>query len=182
MPTQHGLPGTRFGLSACGAPRRLVCMDFARIAPDVKLGKDVVLHAFVNLYGCTIGDETKVGTFVEIQKGAAVGRRCKISSHTFICTGVTIEDEVFVGHNVSFINDKYPRATNPDGSLQTEKDWLVVPTLVKRRASIGSGCTIVCGVTIGEGAVIGAGSVVNRDVPPGARVAGVPARPVREVD
>ncbi|MCK6472598.1 MAG: N-acetyltransferase [Planctomycetes bacterium] len=155
-------------------------MDFARIAPDVKLGKDVIIHGFVNLYGCTIGDETKVGTFVEIQKGAAVGKRCKISSHTFICTGVTIEDEVFVGHNVSFINDKYPRATNPDGSLQTEKDWKVVPTVVKRRASIGSGCTIVCGVTIGEGAVIGAGSVVNRDVPPGARVAGVPARPIED--
>lgn len=155
-------------------------MDYTRIAPDVKLGKDVVIHAFVNLYGCSIGDETKVGTFVEIQKGAAVGKRCKISSHTFICTGVTIEDEVFVGHNVSFINDKYPRATNPDGSLQTEKDWKVVPTLVKRRASIGSGCTIVCGVTIGEGAVIGAGSVVNRDVPPGARVAGVPARPIED--
>ncbi|MCC7196487.1 MAG: N-acetyltransferase [Gemmatimonadaceae bacterium] len=155
-------------------------MDYTRIAPDVKLGKDVVIHAFVNLYGCSIGDETKVGTFVEIQKGAAVGKRCKISSHTFICTGVTIEDEVFVGHNVSFINDKYPRATNPDGSLQTEKDWKVVPTLVKRRASIGSGCTIVCGVTIGEGAVVGAGSVVNRDVPPGARVAGVPARPIED--
>lgn len=155
-------------------------MDYTRIAPDVKLGKDVVIHAFVNLYGCSIGDETKIGTFVEIQKGAAVGKRCKVSSHTFICTGVTIEDEVFVGHNVSFINDKYPRATNPDGSLQTEKDWKVVPTLVKRRASIGSGCTIVCGVTIGEGAVVGAGSVVNRDVPPGARVAGVPARPIED--
>lgn len=155
-------------------------MDYTRIAPDVKLGKDVVIHAFVNLYGCSIGDETKVGTFVEIQKGVAVGKRCKISSHTFICTGVTIEDEVFVGHNVSFINDKYPRATNADGSLQTEKDWKVVPTVVKRRASIGSGCTIVCGVTIGEGAVVGAGSVVNRDVPPGARVAGVPARPIED--
>jgi acetyltransferase-like isoleucine patch superfamily enzyme len=152
------------------------------IAPDVRLGKDVRVFAFVNLYGCEIGDDTKIGTFVEVQKGAKIGRRCKISSHTFVCEGVTIEDEVFVGHNVSFINDPYPRATNPDGSVQTAKDWTVVPTLVRRGASIGTGSTILCGVTIGEGAVVGAGSVVTRDVPPRTVVAGVPARPLRTLD
>ena len=149
-----------------------------RIAPDVKLGKDVRLFAFVNLYGCEIGDETRIGTFVEIQKGARIGRRVKVSSHTFICEGVTIEDEVFIGHGVMFINDKYPRATTEDGTLQTDSDWSLVTTTVGRRASIGSNATILCGVTIGAGATVGAGAVVTRDVAPGAVVAGVPARPV----
>jgi acetyltransferase-like isoleucine patch superfamily enzyme len=150
-----------------------------RIAPDVKLGQDVKLYAFVNLYGCEIGDESKIGTFVEIQKGARIGRRVKVSSHTFICEGVTIEDEVFIGHGVMFINDKYPRATTADGRLQAEADWNVVPTCVKRGASIGSNATILCGVTIGEGAIIGAGAVVTRDVPPHTVVAGVPARIIK---
>lgn len=150
-----------------------------RIAPDVKLGKDVKVYAFVNLYGCEIGDESKIGTFVEIQKGVKIGRRVKVSSHTFICEGVTVEDECFVGHGVMFINDRYPRAANPDGSLQTEADWAVVPTVIKRGASIGSNATILCGVTIGERAIVGAGAVVTRDVPPGAVVAGVPARVIR---
>jgi UDP-2-acetamido-3-amino-2,3-dideoxy-glucuronate N-acetyltransferase len=147
-----------------------------QIAPDVKLGQGVRVFGFVNLYGCEIGDESKIGTFVEIQKGAKIGRRCKISSHTFICEGVTIEDEVFVGHNVTFTNDRFPRAANPDGSLQTDADWKCVPTLVQRGASIGSGATILCGVTIGAGAVIGAGSVVTKDVAAGMTVAGNPAR------
>jgi UDP-2-acetamido-3-amino-2,3-dideoxy-glucuronate N-acetyltransferase len=150
-----------------------------RIAPDVKLGRDVKIYAFVNLYGCEIGDESKIGTFVEIQKGVRIGRRVKISSHTFICEGVTIEDEVFVGHGVMFINDKYPRAANADGTLQTEVDWSVTPTLVKHGASIGSNATILCGVTIGERAMVGAGSVVTRDVLPDTIVAGVPARLMR---
>ncbi len=150
--------------------------DFARIAPDVRLGENVAVHAFVNLYGCSIGDDTRIGTFVEIQKNATVGRRCKISSHTFICEGVTIEDECFIGHGVIFINDRYPRAVTDEGLPQGERDWRVVPTRVCRRASIGSGAVILCGVTIGEGAVIGAGAVVTRDVPAGAVVAGVPAR------
>ena len=150
--------------------------DLVRIAPDVKLGQDVRVYAFVNLYGCEIGDESKIGTFVEIQKGAKVGRRVKVSSHTFVCEGVTIEDEVFIGHGVVFINDKYPRATTADGELQTEADWVCIPALVKRGASIGSNATIMCGVTIGERAIIGAGSVVTHDVPDGAVVAGVPAR------
>lgn len=154
--------------------------EFARIAPDVKLGKDVRIYAFVNLYGCEIGDESRIGTFVEIQKGAHIGKRVKVSSHTFICEGVTIEDEAFVGHGVMFINDKYPRATNEDGSSQTEADWVCTPTVIKKRASIGSNATILCGVTIGEGALVGAGSVVTHDVPPGATVAGNPARPVRQ--
>jgi len=149
---------------------------FQQIAPDVKLGRNVRLYSFVNLYGCTIGDDTRIGTFVEIQKNATVGQRCKISSHSFICEGVTIEDEVFVGHGVTFINDRFPRATNPDGQPQTEADWTCTPTLVKRGASIGSGSTILCGVTIGERAIIGAGSVVTRDVPPDTTVAGNPAR------
>lgn len=149
------------------------------IAPDVKLGERVKIYAFTNLYGCEIGDDVKVGTFVEIQKGARVGNRCKISSHSFLCEGVTLEEEVFVGHGVVFINDRFPRATTLDGKLQTEADWSCVPTLVKRRASIGSGATILCGITIGEGATIGAGSVVTKDVPPGAVVAGNPARPLR---
>ena len=153
--------------------------EFARIAPDVKLGKDVKIYAFVNLYGCEIDDDSKIGTFVEIQKGAHIGKRCKISSHTFICEGVTIEDECFIGHGVMFINDKYPRSTTGAGALQTEADWVCTPTLIKKGASIGSNATILCGVTIGEGAMVGAGSVVTRDVPAGAIVAGVPARPVR---
>jgi UDP-2-acetamido-3-amino-2,3-dideoxy-glucuronate N-acetyltransferase len=154
---------------------------FQLIAPNVKLGRDVRIFGFVNLYGCEIGDESKIGTFVEIQKGASIGRRCKISSHTFICEGVTLEDEVFVGHNVTFTNDLYPRATTLAGGLQTEADWQCAPTLVKRRASIGSGATLLCGITVGEGAVIGAGSVVTKDVPAGAIVAGNPARFIRWV-
>lgn len=153
-----------------------------RIAPDVRLGRDVAIHAFVNLYGCEIGDETRIGTFVEIQKGAKIGRRCKISSHTFICEGVTIEDGVFVGHNVTFINDRFPRATAQGGGLQTEADWKVVETTVKRGASIGSSATILCGVTIGERAIVGAGSVVTKDVPDATIVAGNPARALRKVE
>src|SRR5256884_1017972 len=141
-----------------------------RIAPDVKLGRDVRIYAFVNLYGCEIGDETSIGTFVEIQKGAKIGARCKIQSHTFICEGVTIEDEVFVGHNVSFINDLYPRATADGGRVQTERDWTVIPTLVKRGAAIGTGSVLLGGITVGERAVVGAGSVVTRDVPAGGGV------------
>jgi acetyltransferase-like isoleucine patch superfamily enzyme len=150
-----------------------------QIAPSVKLGEGVKVFGFVNLYGCEIGDESKIGTFVEIQKGAKIGRRCKISSHTFICEGVTIEDEVFIGHGVMFTNDLFPRATNPDGSLQTDKDWTCLPTLVKKGAAIGSGATLLCGITIGERAVIGAGSVVTKDVPAGATVVGNPARVVQ---
>src|SRR5437016_7515371 len=150
--------------------------QFCVIAPDVKLGREVVIHHFVNLYGCEIGDGTRIGSFVEIQKGARVGSNCKVSSHTFICEGVTIEDEVFIGHGVTFINDKYPRATGADGGLQTDEDWKVVPIVVKRGASIGSGATILCGVIIGERAVVGAGAVVIRDVPAMATVAGNPAR------
>jgi acetyltransferase-like isoleucine patch superfamily enzyme len=147
-----------------------------RIAPDVKLGKGVRIYDFTNLYGCEIGDDVKIGTFVEIQKGAKIGHRCKISSHTFVCEGVTIEDEVFIGHNVTFINDRYPRATTSGGALQTEADWSCESTVVKRGASIGSGAVLLCGVTVGENAIVGAGSVVTRDVPPGAVVAGNPAR------
>ena len=147
-----------------------------RIAPNVKLGKGVRIYDFVNLYGCEIDDNCKIGTFVEIQKGVKVGKNVKVSTHTFICEGVTIEDDVFVGHNVSFINDKYPRSTNEGGTMQTEADWKVVPTLVKRGASIGTSSTILCGVTIGERAIVGAGSVVTKDVPPDVIVAGVPAR------
>ena len=150
--------------------------QFCVIAPDVKLGRDVTIYNFVNLYGCEIGDGSKIGSFVEIQKGARVGRNCKISSHTFICEGVTIEDEVFIGHGVIFVNDKYPRATGPGGALQSDADWEVVPTVVKRGASIGSGVTILCGVTIGECALIGAGAVVIADVSANATVAGNPAR------
>src|SRR5258708_1041037 len=150
--------------------------QFCVIAPDVKLGQDVIIYNFVNLYGCEIGDGTKIGSFVEIQKGALVGRNCKVSSHTFICEGVTIADEVFIGHGVIFINDKYPRATAADGSLQSEADWSVVETIVGRGASIGSGATILCGVTIGEYAVVGAGAVVTKDVPAGVTVVGNPAR------
>jgi acetyltransferase-like isoleucine patch superfamily enzyme len=155
--------------------------DFRCIAPDVKLGENVKLAQFVNLYGCEIGDETKLGTFVEVQKNAKIGRRCKISSHTFVCEGVTIEDNVFIGHGVAFINDIYPRATAAGGALQTEADWKVVPTLVKQGASIGSGATILAKVTIGENAIVGAGSVVTRDVPANTIVAGNPARVLRKV-
>lgn len=150
-----------------------------RIAPDVKLGRDVRVHAFVNLYGCEIGDETSIGTFVEIQKGAKIGARCKIQSHSFICEGVTIEDEVFVGHNVNFMNDRFPRATNPDGSRKAESDWTLEPTLVKRRAAVGTGAVILPGLTIGVEAIVGAGAVVTEDVPDGATVVGNPARLLR---
>lgn len=152
-----------------------------QIALDVRLGQGVRIFGFVNLYGCEIGDESKIGTFVEIQKGSRIGRRCKVSSHTFICEGVTLEDEVFVGHGVMFTNDKYPRATTESGGLQTEADWQCLPTLVQRRASIGSGATILCGVTIGEGAVVGAGAVVTKDVPPATVVVGNPARILRKL-
>lgn len=155
--------------------------EFSSISPDVKLGQGVKLSKFINLYGCQIGDETKIGAFVEIQKNSSVGRRCKISSHTFVCEGVTIEDNVFIGHGVMFINDSYPRATTPDGGLQTEKDWHVETTTVKRGASIGSGATILSKVVIGENAIVGAGSVVTRDVPPNTIVAGNPARVFRPV-
>ncbi len=154
----------------------MVAGEFVRIAPDVRLGRNVKIYAFANLYGCEIGDESKIGTFVEIQKGVKVGRRVKISSHTFICEGVTIEDNVFIGHGVTFINDKYPRATTPEGELQSDADWSCISTLVERGASIGSNATILCGVTIGEEAIVGAGSVVTHDVPPGMIVAGNPAR------
>jgi acetyltransferase-like isoleucine patch superfamily enzyme len=155
--------------------------QYVCIAADVKLGRDVRLSTFINLYGCEVGDETKIGAFVEIQKNASVGKRCKISSHTFICEGVLIEDNVFIGHGVTFINDSYPRATTPDGNLQTETDWKVVRTLIRRGASIGSGSTILCNVTVGENAIIGAGSVVTKDVPPNGIVAGNPARFLRYV-
>jgi acetyltransferase-like isoleucine patch superfamily enzyme len=151
------------------------------IANDVKLGRDVKLSRFINLYGCEIGDETKVGAFVEVQKNASIGKCCKISSHTFICEGVTIEDNVFIGHNVAFINDSYPRAT-ADGRLQTEADWRVEKTLVKQGASVGSGCTILANITIGENALVGAGSVVTKDVPANAIVAGNPARVLRYIE
>ena len=153
-----------------------------RVAPDVILGEGVRIYAFVNLYGCDIGDECKIGTFVEIQKGVSIGQRVKISSHSFICEGVTIADEVFIGHGVMFINDKYPRATNRDGSPQNENDWELITTLVEKRASIGSNATIMGGVTIGEGAIVGAGSVVTKDVPPNTIVAGNPAKILREID
>lgn len=155
---------------------------FLSIAPSVTLGNDVKLSNFINLYGCEIGDETKIGAFVEIQKNATVGKRCKISSHTFICEGVTIEDNVFVGHSVTFVNDTYPRATTSDGSIQTEKDWKVERTVVRKGASIGSGSTILANLTIGENAIVGAGSVVTRDVPANSIVVGNPARLRRYVD
>ena len=156
--------------------------QYLAIADDVKLGENVKLARFINLYGCTIGDNTKIGTFVEVQKNATIGKSCKISSHTFICEGVTIEDNVFIGHGVTFINDTYPRATNPDGGLQTEADWKVEPILVKKGASIGSGATILSNVTIGENAIIGAGSVVTKDVQPNTIVAGNPAKFIRSID
>lgn len=149
---------------------------------DVKLGKDVKIFDFVNLYGCSIDDNSKIGTFVEIQKNASIGKNCKISSHTFICEGVHIEDNVFVGHNVTFINDKHPRSANPDGTMQTEADWKVVETIVKKGASIGSSATILCGITIGEMAIIGAGAVVTKDVPANTIVAGVPAKVIKKIE
>ena len=157
-------------------------MTYLSIADDVKLGANVKLAKFINLYGCTIGDNTKIGTFVEVQKNAVIGRNCKIQSHTFICEGVIIEDDVFVGHGVTFINDKYPRATNGNGGLQNESDWKVVPTIVKKGASIGSGSTILCSVTVGEKAIIGSGSVVTKDVPPSTIVAGNPASVLRSIN
>ena len=155
--------------------------EFCSIAPDVKLGQGVKLSKFINLYGCQIGDETKIGAFVEIQKNATVGRRCKISSHTFVCEGVSIEDNVFIGHGVTFINDSYPRATTSEGQLQTEQDWRVETTVVKRGASIGSGSTILSNLVIGENAIVGAGSVVTHDVSPNTIVAGNPAKVLRSI-
>jgi acetyltransferase-like isoleucine patch superfamily enzyme len=154
---------------------------YQRIAPDVKLGKNVQIYGFVNLYGCEIDDGSKIGSFVEIQKKSKIGKNVKVSSHTFICEGVTIEDNVFIGHNVSFINDKYPHSTNSDGGMQSENDWQVIPTLVKSGASIGTSATILCGVTIGENAIVGAGSVVTKDVKPHTIVAGVPAKVMRKL-
>ncbi len=156
-------------------------VEMNRIANDVQLGDNVGIHAFVNLYGCRIGDSTRIGTFVEVQKGASIGKHCKISSHTFICEGVIIEDNVFIGHNVTFINDRYPRAVNSDGALQTESDWQCVGTTVRGGASIGSGAILLCGITVGENAIIGAGSVVTRDVPPNTIVAGNPAQILRKI-
>jgi acetyltransferase-like isoleucine patch superfamily enzyme len=156
--------------------------EYVCIAPTVKLGRDVKLSKFINLYGCEIGDETRIGAFVEIQKNASVGKRCKISSHTFICEGVSIEDNVFVGHGVTFVNDMYPRATTGDGAIQTEADWKVERTFVKRGASIGSGSTILANLTVGENAIVGAGSVVTKDVPANSIVAGNPARVLRKID
>jgi len=155
--------------------------DYICMGPNVKLGENVKLSKFINLYGCEIGDNTKIGAFVEIQKNASVGKNCKISSHTFICEGVTIEDNAFIGHSVTFVNDSYPRATTSDGQMQTEKDWKVERTLVKKGASIGSGSTILANVVIGENAIVGAGSVVTRDVPPNTIVAGAPAKVLREI-
>ncbi len=156
-------------------------MEFKKIASDVKLGENVKIAEFTNLYGCEVGDNSKIGAFVEIQKNSKIGRNVKISSHSFICEGVTIEDGVFIGHNVSFINDKYPRSINSDGTLQTEADWKVVRTLVKQGASVGTSSTVLCGVTIGENSIVGAGSVVTKDVPPNTIVAGVPARMKRKL-
>jgi UDP-2-acetamido-3-amino-2,3-dideoxy-glucuronate N-acetyltransferase len=160
--------------------RRDVDGRLVRIAPDVRLGRDVRIHGFVNLYGCEIGDETSIGTFVEIQKGVKVGARCKIQSHTFICEGVTIEDEVFIGHNVNFLNDRYPAATTGDGRRKNDSDWQLEHTLVKRRAAVGTGAIVLPGVTIGSGAMVGAGAVVTEDVPDGVTVVGNPARVVSQ--
>jgi acetyltransferase-like isoleucine patch superfamily enzyme len=153
-----------------------------KISDDVKIGKDVIINEFVNLYGCRIGDNTKIGTFVEIQRGTIIGRNCKISSHSFICEGVTIEDNVFIGHNVTFINDLYPRATTHDGKLISDDDWICIPTLIKFGASIGSSVTLMCGITVGENALVGAGSVVTKDVPSNTIVIGNPARVIREIE
>ncbi|MDH4202667.1 MAG: acetyltransferase [Phycisphaerae bacterium] len=152
-----------------------------KIAPDVILGENVKIYDFVNLYGCEIGDNSKIGTFVEIQKGSKIGKNCKISSHTFICEGVTVEDDVFIGHGVTFINDKYPRATNGSGGLQTEDDWICVPTRIEKGASVGSGSTLLCGITVGQNAIVGAGSVAIADVPANAIVAGNPAKILRKI-
>jgi acetyltransferase-like isoleucine patch superfamily enzyme len=157
-------------------------MSLQKIAPTVKLGKNVKIFDFVNLYGCEIGDNTKIGTFVEIQKNSSVGKNCKISTHTFICEGVVIEDNVFIGHGVMFINDKYPRSVTNGGTMQTEADWRVVPTTIKKGASIGTNTTVLCGVTVGENAIVGAGSVVTKDVPANTVVAGVPARVLRKAE
>lgn len=157
-------------------------MKFVKVSDDVRLGKDVKLADFVNLYGCTVGDNTKIGTFVEIQKNATIGANCKIQSHTFICEGVTIEDEVFIGHNVTFINDSYPRATTAGGKPQTEADWKVEPTFIKKGASIGSGATILSNITVGERAIVGAGSLVTKDVAANSIVAGNPARFIRKIE
>lgn len=157
-------------------------MKHQNIADDVKLGENVKIFDFVNLYGCEIGSNTKIGTFVEIQKGAKIGQNCKISSHSFICEGVTIEDNVFIAHGVMFINDLYPRSTNPEGALQTEADWQCIPTFVKKGASLGSNATVLAGITVGENAIVGAGSVVTKDVPPNTIVAGNPARIIREIE
>jgi len=156
-------------------------MKYCVISADVKLGQDVKIMSFVNLYGCEIGDSTKIGAFVEIQKGVIIGENCKISSHSFICEGVTIEDEVFIGHNVTFINDKFPKATNIDGSLQNDDDWNCEPTLIKKGASIGSGSTLLCGVTVGSSAIVGAGSVVTKNIPDNAIVVGSPAKLINEI-
>lgn len=156
-------------------------MNYTCISEDVKLGQNVKLSKFINLYGCTIADNTKIGSFVEVQKKAFIGKNCKISSHSFICEGVTIEDNVFIGHNVTFTNDLYPRATTPEGTLQTDADWNCVPTVVKKGASIGSGTTLLCGTTVGENAIIGAGSMVTKDVPPDTIVAGSPAKIIRKL-
>jgi acetyltransferase-like isoleucine patch superfamily enzyme len=156
--------------------------EFNSVAADVKLGVNVKLSKFVNLYGCEIGDETKIGAFVEIQKNARIGKRCKVSSHTFVCEGVVVEDNVFIGHGVTFTNDTYPRATNDDGALQTGADWAVRPTVVRKGASIGSGVTLLCNLSVGENAIVGAGSVVTRDVPPNTVVAGNPARVLRSIE
>jgi acetyltransferase-like isoleucine patch superfamily enzyme len=153
-----------------------------KISADVKIGKNVVINEFVNLYGCSIGDNTKIGTFVEIQKGAVIGRNCKISSHSFICERVTIEDNVFIGHNVTFINDLYPRATTKDGKLKGAKDWVCIPTIIKYGASIGSSATLMCGITVGENSLVGAGSVVTKDIPPDTVVIGNPARVIRKIE
>ena len=157
-------------------------MKYNTISDDVKLGENVKLATFINLYGCTIGDNTKIGAFVEVQKNAFIGKNCKISSHTFICEGVTIEDDVFIGHNVTFINDAFPRATTGEGELQTEADWVCVPTRIKKGASVGSSATLLCGVTVGENAIVGAGSVVTKDVPADTIVAGNPARILKKID
>lgn len=169
------------GIMKTGKRGSKTATDLRKIAPDVKLGTAVKIHDFVNLYGCEIGDNTKIGAFVEIQKGVRIGRNCKISSHSFICEGVKIDDGVFIGHHVVFINDRYPKATAGSGELQTEEDWTVIPTTVRKSASIGSGAVILCGLEIGEGALIGAGSVVVKNVPARAIVAGNPARILRRL-